>query len=431
MRVVLLARAGDACDRLSSALGELGAELTLADPASADPQALAALQPHAVLVALEPAIEDSLERFDALLSDPQVTVVFDEAELAAQRAGWDAARWTRHLAAKLNRHEDVLPPGSEAEGDLHPSPGPLPSAQDPDELDIASFADEAQELAAEVPGDDSAPDAAWGGSELVDIDALFAATPADADAAADPDAGSVAGADSDGAADASMPAESSLELADADVPFAAAATTAAATPTIDLDALDERVASLSLADADSYGHGPLRGAVLVEGGLGGPDAVRQLLAALPEGFPRPVLVRLHLDGGRYDRLVKQMERAATLPVALAKAGLDADAGTVYFLPPSLAVARERGRLRFVDDEGGAPAVLAALPANDSAILLMSGSDSALVDAVMAQAGEGALVAAQAADSCYDAAAPAALVSRGGAAGTPAELVERLVERWPS
>src|SRR3546814_18519045 len=98
----------------------------------------------------------------------------------------------------------------------------------------------------------------------------------------------------------------------------------AAEPTIDLDALEQRVSGLSLADVDSYGHGPQRGAVLVEGGLGGPDAVRQLLAAIPEGFPRPVLVRLHLDGGRYARLVKPMGRAGLLPIALAEAGHSAE-----------------------------------------------------------------------------------------------------------
>src|SRR3546814_14743971 len=79
--------------------------------------------PQAVLVALEPAGEDELERFDALLSSPDITVIFDEAELAAQRQGWDAARWVRHLSAKLHRHDDVLPPGADAEGDLQPSPG--------------------------------------------------------------------------------------------------------------------------------------------------------------------------------------------------------------------------------------------------------------------------------------------------------------------
>lgn len=469
MRVVLLARAGDACDRLSGALGELGAELALvADPMSADPEDVAAARPQAVLVALEPAIEDALERFDALLTDPDITVIFDEAELAAQRAGWDAARWVRHLSAKLNRHHDVLPPGSEAEGELHPSPGPLPARTEADELDIASFADEAQELAAEVPRDEGASEGAWSGEELVDIDTLFASMGGagdekDDEAAAAADAlesDATEAAASDGSGDDAMDfesislddptdapepptlpddatgdeaareIESTLTLADDDAPISAAVGGDASTPAVDLDALDQRAASLSLADVDSYGHGPLRGAVLVEAGLGGPDAVRQLLAAFPEDFPRPVLVRLHLDGGRYDRLVKQMERASTLPVALAESGQAADPGTVYFLPPSLAVARDRNRLRFVDAEDDAQSTLVALPGNDSAVLLLSGSDSGMVDAVMELAADGALVAGQAPDSCYDAAAATALIARGAAAGAPVELVERLLDRWP-
>ena len=106
-------------------------------------------------------------------------------------------------------------------------------------------------------------------------------------------------------------------------------------PALDLAALESRISGLSLADTDSYGHGPRRGVVLVEGGLGGPDAVRQLLGAIPEGFPRPILVRLQLDGGRYDRLVRQMERASALPVQLAEAGMSVVPGEVYFLPPGL------------------------------------------------------------------------------------------------
>src|SRR3546814_2205406 len=89
----------------------------VADPVSSDPGEAIASNPQAVLVALEPVVEDALERFDALLSSPDITVIFDEAELAAQRQGWDAARWVRHLSAKLHRHDDVLPPGADAEGD--------------------------------------------------------------------------------------------------------------------------------------------------------------------------------------------------------------------------------------------------------------------------------------------------------------------------
>ena len=100
-----------------------------------------------MLVALDPAVEDALERFDAVLADPAIAVIFDEAELAAQprRLGRRRAG-SRHLAAKLHRHDDVLPPGGETESAWHPSPG-LPRHRPADrklELDIAPFTGEAQ-----------------------------------------------------------------------------------------------------------------------------------------------------------------------------------------------------------------------------------------------------------------------------------------------
>ena len=110
-RVALLAREGQARERLEQALLEAGAKLVAtADPTSGSADEVAAAAPQAVLVALEPAIEDALDGWNGLLSDPGITVIYDEAELAANREGWDAARWIRHLRAKLNRHDDVLPP---------------------------------------------------------------------------------------------------------------------------------------------------------------------------------------------------------------------------------------------------------------------------------------------------------------------------------
>lgn len=490
-RVVLLARPGEACGRLEDALREAGAEIAMViDPTDGGPDEAMAARPQAVLVALDAQVEDALDRYEALLSDPAITVIFDEAELAAQREGWDAARWVRHLAAKLHRHDDVLPPGGESEADFQPSPGPLPPPRaDDDGVDITGEAlehaavvprDEGFELAAFVAEDDfeggsletieAAPsptsrddeDEDEGEAEaagLLSAEDMDWSTPSDFNELPlvdDADFGAVAGLDDEVATsarddarnddersqDAAPVAESdavvgfdeslgsSLSLADDDGPIAAA-TTAADGPQIDLDEIERRVSGLELADTDSYGHGPLRGAVLVEGGIGGPDAVRQLLAEIPESFPRPVLVRLHLDGGRYDRLVKQMERAAAVPVALAEAGQAADAGTVYFLSPTITVARERGRLVFAEDADAAQSLYAQLPANDSAALFLSGSDPALVETAMAQAPLGALVAAQSPDSCYDGAAASALIERGGDSGSPAELAGRLAERWPS
>ncbi|UHQ21030.1 chemotaxis protein [Lysobacter sp. KIS68-7] len=171
-----------------------------------------------------------------------------------------------------------------------------------------------------------------------------------------------------------------------------------------------------------------RGAVVILAGIGGPDAVRQILTALPEGFPRAVLIHQRLDGGRYDRLVQQMARAASMPVLLAEAAQMIAPGKVYIVPPDIGVAPDAGAgLRFT----AGVSLLDALPSDDSAVLLLSGADPALVDAAMAHAGRGALVAGQSPEGCYDAAAPIALAERGGTAGTPNELVQSLLQRWPA
>ncbi len=373
-RAVLLARAGEARTRMQSALDAIGAEVLLAtDPGDTDPTQVKALQPDVVLVALEPAIETALDVFEALFADPDITVVFDEADLAAQREGWDAARWTRHLAAKLNGRDDVLPPGGESDDDMQPSPGPLPARAEPGELDAALFAVEATELAAEVPRDDDY------------LAAHDSANPAD-------DSGS-------------STMFSNLSLVD-----------------------DESTASAAETGSTAETE---QGAVVIEGGMGGPDAVRQLLSALTEGFARPVLVRLQLDGGRYDRLAQQMAKASLMPVLLAEAGQIAEPGSVYFLAPGTGVGREQGRLQFVESSDPPAALYGQLPAQDSALVLLSGSDPALVDAVIEQGAQGALVAAQPAEDCYEPTAAAALVERGGDACALGNLGQLLSARWAS
>ncbi|MGY1459719.1 MULTISPECIES: chemotaxis protein CheB [unclassified Luteimonas] len=506
VRVLLLARAGEARQRLEAALAEAGAELVAAvDPVDGDSAAAIALAPAAVLVALEPSIEDSLERYDSLLSDPGVLVMFDEAEVAAQRDGWDAARWVRHLAAKLNGHEDVLPPGADADDAIHPAPGPLPEREfDPASVDIGALTGAAHDLAAEVPraeafdpplaGEADAPAAGFAGlvsvedmdwsssseayeaplaedpdlvrliasadearslnagaddmhaaagidgAEAVDADAASVSDAFELDISDEWSAGDVPGgvADDDaavvaGGEDDAPPAidplslGDGLSLADDDAPIATRAPDA---PAIDLDALASRLDGLSLADPDSYGHGVLRGAVVVEAGLGGPDAVRQLIGGLDAGFARAVLVRLQLDGGRYERLVQQMQRATSLPVALAEPGGSAEPGTVYFLAPDTVVVQDRARMVFAtaEDDGDS---YGALPAADSAVIFLSGAQVARVDEAMALATAGALVLAQAPDSCYDSTAVGALVGRGADAAQPGDLATALLDRWPA
>jgi chemosensory pili system protein ChpB (putative protein-glutamate methylesterase) len=392
---------------LRVALHDAGAEIVLEDdPNTVDGEALSDSAPQVVLVALEPAIEDSLSRFDAVLHDPAVAVIYDEADLAARREGWEAQRWARHLAAKLHGHRDVLPPGREEEdtgGALQLEPGLPPTpAQLHADAAIDLHLEEAADMAFELPRDDyafteaaSRPDF----DKIVDVDDwLRVATPPPL----------------------SEPPPLPPELPER---------TAEAVPTISKWELSlVELEPMGGASSSSSSAARQLGAVLVFAGIGGPDAVRRLLSDLPIDFPRPVLIHLRLDGGRYDNLIRQMERVAAMPVELAEVGKGAEAGRVYVLPGDVTVGVDGGVVSFRSGNSLREAI-AQLPPKDSSVLLLSGTDVAYVEPAMALARQGALVAGQSPDGCYDPAASNALAALGGEIGTPTQLAQRLTERW--
>lgn len=408
-RVVLLARPGVARDRMREALGQAGADVVLeADPANTDSSAVLAAQPEAALIVLDAATDEALERFDAVLSDPRIEVLFEEAELAVGRVGWDAARWVRHLRAKLGHSDSVLPPDRDAAPQIAASAVQAPTVSNA-ELSLAEFE--------EIGSSDAGPLEAHPDMEL---SIEFG------------DENVHRGQENDAVSAAPRVAKFELELVD-DTPTEISfeglelETDQPSGPSRfqdDMADLRTRVSGMELVQDRTTA--PTQGAVLVLAGIGGPDAVRQLLGALPAGFPRAVLVQQRLDGGHYDKLVAQMQRATTLPVKLATSGDTLQPATVYILPPTLGL-RDSGQGLAFDDS---PAELfGSLPSNDSAVLMLSGADPGQVDAVMKLAGAGALIAGQALDGCYDIAAPAALASRGGQSGKPQDLARRLAERW--
>ena len=322
-RVLVLARAGAARDRTEAALRLAGAALAaVLDPAIADEAQVRAAAPDAVLVVLDPVAEAALEKFDAVLADPALLVLFDDAEVAARRDGWEATRWARHLAAKLQGHRDVLPA---------PPAGNAPRRD---------FEQEMQDLTMEMAAMQPLPPAAVGSA---------------------------------------------------------------------------------LAQPD--------GAVVVAAGIGGPDAVRQLLGELPEHFPRAVLLRQRIEGGQYDRLVRQMQRAARMPVMLAHVGEPLHRGHVYVMPDGLDVGAAPAGPHFVETVGE-PRFAALRPA-DSGMLLLSGAAPALVDVALAMRMAGGLALGQAAENCFDPAASQALVARGGEAFSLAGMSRQLLQRWPA
>ena len=330
-RVVVLTRPGSARERTGAAIAEAGADVVaVLDPAVATEAEVRDAKPDAVLVILDPATEQALQKFDGVLGDPGLEIMFEDAEVAAKREGWEAARWARHLGAKLYGHGDVLPRAKGA--------SPASDSNQRGGNQDARFRQEMEALQRQV---------------------------------------------------AAMP----------DVPRA------------------------RVADAAKTG------AVVIAAGVGGPDAVRQLLGGLPAGFPRPVLLRQRIEGGQYDKLVRQMQRATQLPVALAQPGDPLQAGTVHVLADGIDVQDAPAGLVFAAIDGQ-PSFAALVP-GDSAMLLLSGADPALVDRALALSLAGGLALGQSPDNCFDPAASNALVARGGAALGLAGLPLKLLQRWPA
>ncbi len=330
-RVVLLARAGAACERTQASITEAGAELVATlDPSSASEADIRAASPDAVMVILDPVVEQALDSFDGVLGDPGFEVMFEDADVAAKREGWEAARWARHLSAKLHGHTDVLPPTRDA----------LPPVSQ---------------------------------------------------------------------AQVEAPAASGFQQ--------------------EMEALQRRVAAMPEVPQGNQDAAPARrGAVVIAAGIGGPDAVRQVLGKFPSGFPRPIVLRQRIEGGQYDKLVRQMQRATALRVVLAQAGDLLLAGTVHVLPEDLDVQETPAGLVFAAVAG--EAAFAALPPADSALLLLSGAEISLVDVAMSLSWAGGLSLGQSPENCFDPAASNALVARGGQAANLVQLPAKLLERWP-
>lgn len=496
-RVALLARPGAARDCVRSALLDVGADLVAEeDPTSADPQSVRATAPQVLMIVLDAAAEDALGRFDGVIGDPDIEVLFEEADVAVAREGWEAARWRRHLAAKLHRSGDVLPPvaagelpaidalsvhieeliavesGADAEPDadaLTPAPIDLPleasagqdfSIFDPVAAEAGGDADfslgvDGLEFDASVletdgpvafdasvfegvdldtafdPGDGAPAPVTGPDFTASDFDPLLAELDAEIPEAPrapapgpDWNEGLVDGfASVAPAAAPEIPARTGfgeLSLADDVAPAVPAAPRKVAH---DLEDLERRISGLQLVDDSPASAAP--GVVLVMAGLGGPDAVRQFLGALPAGFPRAVLIRQSLDGARYDKLVAQMQRATQLPVALAEAGRPVAAGSVYVVGDDLGLDASQG-LRFAAGAG----LFDSMPGG-GAVVMLSGSDPADVGTVSALASQGTWLGAQSSDGCYDPTAPQALAGRGAVSAAPAELAREITRRWSS
>ncbi len=185
--VALLYQTSQFEGHLKDALKELGAAVVYeALTAQMDRDALEGSGAHVVIVNLDPEIESHLDEVYDLLDDERYNVVFNDAQVSSVLSGWEQARWSRHLAAKIMGRPEVSdpprPPGSQAP----PSPAQKIARGIPDVPQQSP------------PGHTFAPDAAAtamfsNDAGLSDaLDALFGQAPASAAPAAAPPAAAAA-----------------------------------------------------------------------------------------------------------------------------------------------------------------------------------------------------------------------------------------------
>ncbi len=488
---VLLARPGEARERLRAALEAAGVAVVLeADPLAIGIDEIRGTDARNLVIAVDAEVEDALERFDAILADDSYRILFEETALVNARDGWDAARWSRHLGAKLLGHGDVLPEGHESDDESADMLLAVASTDVIEDVEVESFGFQLEDEADEAtPEDQPEPSAStpsdW--TRFQDFEAVDELPAANAPQAAEtdfraafapldtndlPEAQTVerleeeiAQFDAAGPTDrwqdfdrpvveeeeaaiepAATPAASSWSLTDEPLTTVGQKT---ATSDDGLAGFGERIARLSLVDEDTSeaaeqdtwpvdgvgdeapGALTSEGAVLLVGGIGGPDPLRQILQQLGKGFSVPVLVQQWLDGGQYDRLVRQMDRASQMSVLLAEAGQPLLSGRVYIVPTAITVKRDGpGALQFIDAATrGFADVLSALPPGSSGAVLLSGTSEDFVEPAQRFQQAGGRVFAQAAEGCYDHTVPALLIQRGAEAHAPVGIATQLAARW--
>ena len=171
------------------------------------------------------------------------------------------------------------------------------------------------------------------------------------------------------------------------------------------------------------------GAVVILAGLGGPDAVRQLLSSLPESLSVPVLLYQHLEVGKHERLVEQLAKISKLPVVLAADGGMPEGGKVTLLPAGLSAHASEGSLSF--GTGTLASLLLAVSAPESMVIVLSGADAQLVPAILAVRDAGGSVLAQDPEVCFDSAAADAMQRQGAPVYPALGLARQIAARWPA
>ncbi|MCE5234311.1 MAG: chemotaxis protein CheB [Mizugakiibacter sp.] len=182
----------------------------------------------------------------------------------------------------------------------------------------------------------------------------------------------------------------------------------------------------------------VRRVVALGASIGGPEAVREFVNALPTDLPATLVLAQHLDAAFVDAMAAQLAKFSPLPVRIAAAGVGVGHGEVLVVPADRRVRLDRsGRVRLEALPEGCPYApsidhtfgdLAETFGADLLAIVFSGMANDAVAGSLEVVARGGTVWAQDPDSCVvssmvDGACAAGVVAH---TGTPRALAARLL-----
>ncbi|MGA9422382.1 MAG: chemotaxis protein CheB [Rhodanobacteraceae bacterium] len=336
---------------------------------------------RAVVINLDADMEAHLDHVHQLLDDARYNVIFNDAQVSTHLAGWERARWLRHLVAKILGAGNVDPPrpgeaaatGATADVDMRENI-----------LDVEAVIAEQSPPPVELPAE----------AQAAAIDSALELVPMDETASQDASAGD---------APASRPSESWL----------------------DPDALAGQAS-------------PISRVWVLGASIGGPEAVGVFLAALPAQYPALFLLVQQMGEEFLEQMTQQLALTTALTVRQPRDGDTVANGEVVIMPAGRHLSIDaRGRVRLasnIDVGAHASAIdrvvaeMAERFGRRAGAILFSGTLAEAVAGTSHLIAKGGLVYAQDAESCVAGATlddPASM-DHVSFVGSPAELADRLL-----
>ena len=170
--------------------------------------------------------------------------------------------------------------------------------------------------------------------------------------------------------------------------------------------------------------------------LGGPEAIKEFLDALPEGLPVGFVYGQHIDAQFVPVLAQVLARHAHFKLSVADEGMQPNNGEVLIVPADKEVVFKDGKVKLLDNAWPGPygpsidqlILNAQAGFQDAGVILFSGMGNDGAEAVQSLQEKGTEVWAQSSESCASSAMPDASRETGAVnfSGTPVELAQRLV-----